>query len=126
MQEEDTLRTLPIEGAALREFVVEGSGKDTEVSAVMADGRRFRFEARDAQLEVTVRGTVLTEIQGPDDMTLRFRYTAKRLVLKRAQVLYPGSEEDWQEDMKRQGGGQSLSWTIRVANFELVGDKVKA
>lgn len=123
MQQEDTLRTLPIEGAVLREFVVEGNGKDAEVSAVMADGSSFHFEARD--MEVTVHGVVLTEIQGPDDITLRVRYTAKHLVLKRAQVLYPGSEEDWQEDMRRQGRGRSLSWTIQGAHFELVGDKAK-
>jgi hypothetical protein len=115
------MRALPLEGVPLREFIVEGNGKDAELSAVAADGRRFLLGNCEPSLEIAVRGTVLTQLHALDDVSLRVRYTAARLVLERAYVDYPGSEADWEKDLARFTRGQPMAWAIRVASFELVG-----
>lgn len=117
---ESSLRTLPIEGLALRELFRQGNGKDAEVQMVAADGRRFSFEVG-RLLRIAVSGTVLTEVRALDDVSLRVRYTAEHLVLKRAQIEYPGSEEEWEEDLAKFGHEEPLSWVIPLAELELVG-----
>ncbi len=120
MKQEASLRTLPMEGLALRELVMQGNGKDAEVRVVSADGRRFCFEIG-GSLRIAVRGTVLTEVQSLDDVSLRVRYTAEHLVLKRAQIHFPGSEAEWEEDVAKLGSNAPLSWVIPYTDLELVG-----
>lgn len=121
MTRESSLRPLPMEGLALRELVMQGNGKDAEVQVVAADGRRFSFEVGGGYLRIAVSGTVLTEVQSLDDVSLRVRYTAERLVLKRARIRYPGSEAEWKQDVVRRGSDWSLSWVIDHTDLELVG-----
>jgi hypothetical protein len=110
-----------MEGLALRELVMQGNGKDAEVRVVSADGRRFCFEVGGGSLRIAVRGTVLTEVQSLDDVSLRVRYTAEHLVLARARIHYPGSEEDWEKDLAKRRSNESLSWVIPYTDLELVG-----
>jgi hypothetical protein len=121
MTTESSLRTLAIEGLVLRELVMEGNGKDAEVQVVAADGRRFSFEVGGGHLRIAVSGAVLTEVQSIDDASLRMRYTAEHLVLKRARIAYPGTEEEWERDMGRRGREGPLKWVIPFADLELVG-----
>ena len=117
---ESSMRTLPIEGLALRELFRLGNGKDAEVQIVAADGRRFSFPMGE-HLRIAVNGAVLTEVQALDDVNLRVRYTAEHLVLKRARVEYPGSLKEWKEDLASFRREESLLWTIPLADLELVG-----
>lgn len=90
MMKNTEMRTLPIEGLVLTEFVVEGNGKDAEVHVLASNGRRFVFCSSESRLRISADGAVVTEITGPDDATLKIRYTANRLVLREARVHYPG------------------------------------
>lgn len=117
------MRTLPIEGLVLREFVVEGNGKDAEVRAIASDGRRFVFGSSEPHLKIAVQGTVLTEVTGPDDATLKVRYTASRLVLREARVRYPGSAEEWADDVDALNRGRLMSWAIQDGSFTLLGEE---
>ncbi len=123
MKQEASLRTLPMEGLALRELVMQGNGKDAEVRVVSADGRCFCFEVGGGSLRIAVRGTVLTEVQSLDDVSLRVRYTAEHLLLERARIHYPGSEAEWEKDVAKRGSNESLSWVIPYTDLELVGAK---
>jgi hypothetical protein len=120
-ENESSLRALPLEGVPLRELTVQGNGKDAEISAVAADGRRFLLGTCEPSLEIALRGTVLTQLHALDDVSLRVRYTAARLVLERAYVDYPGDEADWEKDLAQFTQGQPMTWAIRLASFELVG-----
>src|SRR5688572_24483120 len=90
---------LPLEGIDLREFVVEGNGKYAEVTMVTREGRRFTFATSGSDLEISVQGTVLTEVTGPDDPSLQIRYSASRLVLVTARIHHPGTAEECADDM---------------------------
>ena len=60
---------------------------------------------------------------GPDDATLALRYTASRLVLREARVLYPGSAEEWASDMEALNRGVLMSSAIQDASFTLLGEE---
>jgi len=122
MLEKTEMRMLPIEGLVLRELVVEGNGKDAEVYAIASDGRRFVFASSGPRLRIEVQGAVLTEITGPDDATLKVRYTASRLLLREARVRYPGSAEEWVDDVDALNSGRHMSWAIQDAIFTLLGE----
>jgi len=122
MVENAEMRTLPIEGLVLKELVVTGNGKDAEVRAVASDGRRFVFGSSMPRLKIAVQGTVLTEVTGPDDATLKVRYTAGHLVLREARVRYPGSAEEWGDDVDAMNRGFPMSWAIRDGSFTLLGE----
>ena len=117
------IRVLPIEGLLLNELVVEGNGKDAEVRALTSDGRRFAFGTSGSRLKIAVQGAVLTEVTGPDDATLKVRYTADRLVLRTARIRYPGSAEEWEEDVNALSRGGPMSWAIQDGSFILVGEE---
>ena len=93
--EEPESKPLEIEGSTLREFVVVGNGRDAEVRAITADGRRFIFDFVGSHLKIRALGAILTEITRPDDGKLRVRYTADRLVLRIARTTLLEGVEDW-------------------------------
>ena len=124
MGEKAEIRTLPIEGLMLSEFVVAGDGKDAEMCALTRDGRRLVFSVSESpRLRIAVHGTVLMEITGPDDATLMVRYTAARLILGEARIHYPGSAEEWADDMDRLSRGRPMRWKIRDGSFTLLGEE---
>jgi len=114
-------RTLPIEGLPLREVVMEGNGKLSMVTIKAADGRDFRFGVSDFLLRIATRGFVKTEVHALDDITFRIRYSAENLVLKRAQIDYPGTEDNWKADVETFKGGTRMSWGMSSVDFELEG-----
>jgi hypothetical protein len=79
-------KRLEIEGCTLRELVVQGNGKDAELRAIAADGRRFIYDFCGSHLKIRVKGAVRTEITRPDDGKLRICYTAERLLLRIART----------------------------------------
>src|SRR5882672_11386683 len=120
MGETAEIRTLPIESLMLSEFMVEGNGRDAEMRVLTRDGRRFVFGVNEScRLRIAVRGAVLIEITGPYDTTLIVRYTAARLVLGEARIHYPGSAEEWADDMDRLSRGWPMKWRIRHGSFTL-------
>ena len=101
-----------------------GDGKDAEMCALTRDGRRFVFSVSESpRLRIAARGAVLTEITGPDDATLMVRYTAARLILGEARIHYPGSVEEWADDMNRLSRGRPMRWKIRDGSFTLLGEE---
>lgn len=123
MEEKAEIRTLPIEGLVLSEFIMTGNGKDAEMRVLTRDDRRFVFGVNEScRLRIAVRGAVLTEITGPYDTTLIVRYTAARLVLGEARIYYPGSAEEWADDMDRLSRGRPMRWRIRDGSFTLLGE----
>jgi hypothetical protein len=123
MEEKAEIRTLPIEGLVLSEFTVAGNGRDAEMRVRTRDGRLFVFGVNEScRLRIAVRGAVLTEITGPYDTTLIVRYTAAHLVLGEARMHYPGSAEEWTEDMDRLSRGWRMIWRIKDGSFTLLGE----
>lgn len=117
------MRTLPMEGLLLTEFVVQGNGKDAEVHVRARNGRRFLFCSRGSCLEIAAQGSVLAEITGPDDATLKIRYTANRLILREVRIHYPGNIEEWATDLDALECGRPMSWTIQQGSFVLLGEE---
>jgi hypothetical protein len=115
------LRPLPIEGMELIEWQLEGNGKDAELRIVAADGRRFVLGVSDPRLHTEVVGRVHAEIRAMDDVTLRIRYSAPRLILTEARIRYPGQEAEWTRDAARFEQGRMMTWAISAARFTLVG-----
>lgn len=93
---------VPLDHAALKELVVFGSGKDTDVIIACADGHRIIFGVGDVR--VATEGRVLVESIPFDDVsrTLRFHGPGMRLV--EGHVAWPGSEddEDYSEEITTQ------------------------
>jgi len=107
----------------LSEFIVAGNGREAEMRVLTRDGRLFVFGVNEScRLRIAVRGAVLTEITGPYDTTLIVRYTAAHLVLGEARMHYPGSAEEWADDMDRLSRGRPMRWRIRDGNFTLLGE----
>ena len=122
MKKDRPLRSLPIEGIDLHEVEVQGTGKRATLIAIAADGRSFRFGISDFSLQIAVRGTVNTEVKALDDLTLRVRYSAEIMSLVRAQVDYPGTEDEWDSDVEAFKSGKLMSWALSWISFELVGN----
>jgi hypothetical protein len=123
MKTDRPLRTLPIEHLPLRELVVQGNGKRATLMIVAEDGRTFRFGISDFALQIATRGMVNTEVKAMDDLTLRVRYTADRMWLARAQVDYPGTDENWDRDVEAFNNGNLMSWALSRISFEIVGEQ---
>jgi len=84
---------------------------------------RFIFGSSGPRLKIAVQGAMLTEVTGPDDVTLKVRYTASHLVLREARVRYPGSAEEWANDMDALNRGRLMSWAIQDGSFTLLGEE---
>jgi hypothetical protein len=110
-------KRLEIEGCTLRELVVQGNGKDAELRAVAADGRRFIYDFYGSHLKIRVRGAVLTEIK------LRVRYTADRLLLRIARTTTLEDDEDSDADEIGFHIGPPISGVIYDGTLTLVGER---
>lgn len=120
---EDQLTRLPLgDGWELRQLVIEGNGKDAELRLVIADGRRIELGC--GHVKVAVQGSLLTEVMGPGDCSLRVRYShlaGGRLLLRTFSILHPGSEEEARSDLLAFERGDRLLWVIPHISLQLEG-----
>jgi hypothetical protein len=109
-------RALSASGARVREVRVEGGGKDRDLVIVPEAGERLRIIATgDVAVETLGRVTVRT---GPiDAQSVRVTFSGERLVLERAEVLFDGSERDW-ENLWRRARTRSRPWWTEIEGGE--------
>ena len=84
----------------LTEVVVDGNGKDCDLTIALADGRRLVTGAN--QVTVTTEGTVNVVVDRIDDNNLDIHYSGPGLVVRSARVRYGDLEraEEFRADLR--------------------------
>ncbi len=120
------LRSLPIEGARLYELAFSGYGKRSEVSILAEGAPQVVISLADARMELTLACELTVTSRADDDLTVEWRIAPRadqHVVLRRAAVYYPGSDEDWADEVAQfaQGGRRrwELGWVVRMLVIRL-------
>jgi hypothetical protein len=91
----------------LTEVVVDGNGKDCDLTIALADGRRLVAGAN--QVTVSAEGRVNVVVDAIDDNNLEIRYSGPGLEIRCARVRYGNLErqEEFRADLRAwlSGGG---------------------
>ncbi|MCW2930322.1 MAG: hypothetical protein JWM19_1284 [Actinomycetia bacterium] len=91
MSRERAWEEIVTEATSLREMVVAGNGKDRDLVMSLADGRCLEVEVGD--VTVLTDGLVRVDIDGPDDSSLRVRYSGPGLEVRLARIaIYDDSD----------------------------------
>jgi len=96
----DRWRELPYQGE-LKELAVIGNGKDSIMRLTVPNGRALAVALSGARTSVTCCRGIRVDTAAVDDTELVVRYLPQRgwtMQLVRAQIDYPGSDEDWARD----------------------------
>lgn len=127
IEDETTTRELPFRGE-VRELAVIGSGKDSTLRVTVPDGRAFQIPLSGARTTVWADEGVAVETEALDDVSLAIRYRSRcgyTMRIVRADVSYPGSEEDWARDcaiwerMSRAAWPPESTWAVDLIRLEL-------
>lgn len=99
----ETIRTLPFEGSRIHELVFCGNGKDSEVILGIDGFPPISIPLSAARMDLTLAAelTVETSAFGDPAVKIRVIFLAEQpIVLSRAKVDYPGTEEDWSKELE--------------------------
>ena len=129
MSEQSRRRRLPFRGE-LTELTIIGNGKDCTLQVRVPDGRGFGIPLGSfgSGAQVTCCNGIVVSTSSVDDINLMVRYqplAGWRMRLERAELDYPGSEEDWAcdcatwEDMSRAQWPPESSWAVDQIDVEL-------
>ena len=100
-------KPLPMQGAPVTEVRLEGSGKDRDIILLPKTGERLRIPAiGDVTIETV--GRVIVRTSSIDDVAMRITFLGE-LVLEVAEVMFEGSEGQWQ-GMWRRARTRSRPW----------------
>ncbi len=110
-------RPLPPTGGRIREVRIEGSGKSRDLVILPEAGERLRIVAAGDTI-VETAGRVIVRTAAIDAHSLRITYSGERLVLQQADVLFDGSEREW-ENLWRSARGRSRPWWNQADGDEL-------
>jgi hypothetical protein len=120
----ETLRTLPFEGSRLRELVFCGNGKDSEVSLKVDGFPPIIIPLSRARMDLTFATELLVETSADGDTAITIRVNPppdQTIILERAQLDFPGSEDDWHEELEgyRKSNGRRAVGGWAVSNLIL-------
>jgi hypothetical protein len=110
-------KTLPQQGAELRELRLEGSGNERHIVVVPKTGERVRFAAK-GDVKIETIGHVLVRSSMIDATTTRLTFSSDGLVLQRAEVEFEGDEADW-DKMWRRARARSRPWWAQGGGDEV-------
>src|SRR5262245_14316300 len=84
--------SLPLEGVRVDEVVIFGSGKDTDLTIRLTDGRAIELSINDVRL--VLHDGAIVESTRWDDVSRTVRLSGPDLSIRRAAVAWPGPDED--------------------------------
>jgi hypothetical protein len=100
INDKGTWETILSGRVALTEVVVDGNGKDCDLTIALADGRRLVAGAN--QVTVSAEGRVNVVVDAIDDNNLEIRYSGPGLEVRSARVRYGNLEyqEEFRADLR--------------------------
>ena len=110
-------RSLPTAGTPVREVRIEGGVKGRDLVIVPERGERLRIVAA-GELKVETAGSVIVRSTPVGEHSLHLIFAGERLLLERADVLFDGSERDW-ENLWRRARARSRPWWSQSDGDEL-------
>ena len=123
----ESLRTLPFEGSRLRKLEFCGNGKDSDVLLEVDGFPRIVIYLSEARMDLTFATKLLVETSACDDAAITIRVRPRpdqAIILERAQLDFPGSEDDWRKELEgfrsgksHAGGGWAASNLILTLNL---------
>lgn len=96
-----------MQGAPLTEVRLEGSGKDRDIIIISKSGERLRIPAM-GDVTIETIGRVLVRTSSIDDVSMRITFLGE-LVLEVAELMFEGSEGQWQ-GLWRRARSRSRPW----------------
>ena len=96
-----------MQGAPLTEVRLEGSGKDRDIIIIPKSGERLRIPAM-GDVTIETIGRVLVRTSSIDDVSMRITFLGE-LVLEVAELMFEGSEGQWQ-GLWRRARSRSRPW----------------
>lgn len=114
----ETLRTLPFEGSRLRKLVFCGNGKDSDVSLDVDGFPPILIALSGARMDLTFATEILVETSACGDSAITICVSPppdRAIILERAQLDFPGSEDDWRRELEqyRRGNGNEVGgWAV--------------
>jgi hypothetical protein len=100
-------RPLPQQGARVRAIQIEARGSDRSVVIVDETGERLRVPAPDVYIETS--GPIVAQTKPVKGVLLCVTFSARELVLARAEVDFDGTDVEW-DKMWRRAQMQSRPW----------------
>ena len=110
-------RSLPPTGAPVTEVRIEGGVKGRDLVIIPAHGERLRIVAA-GELRIETAGSVVVCSRPVGEHSVHVIFSGERLLLERADVLFDGSERDW-ENLWRRARVRSRPWWLQTDGDEL-------
>lgn len=111
-------RALPQQGSALSEVRVEGGVKDRDVVIVPRSGEHLRIRAA-GEIAIETLGLVVVRTAPIGDAAVRITFSGEELTLERAEVIFHGTERDWDELWRRARVRSRPWWNEDTGEIEL-------
>lgn len=124
-REKRDTRILPIQGATFLDLQLAGNGKRSQVAIRVENARLVVVPLSGAAWRCDLAAPVVVEASAHDDasITIRIRpQPGRSIVLERAVVIYPGSDDEWREDMDRfrtETGRWECGWCVTELDLRL-------
>jgi hypothetical protein len=132
-ESQDRKKTLPIQGARLVKLSFCGNGKDSKATIEVEGSPKIVIPLSNAAMDIDLSDAATVRTRGWDDSAVKLEILPladKPLMLDEATVWFPGSDEEWNEGLRRyaETGRWALSWcvTLRIRLVAAAADRARA